>query len=53
MEENKKWVTEGSLTKSYTKEFTWEIENFVDWWSNRPVEESNRNNDTPWDEKFI
>ena len=50
MEENKKLVTEGSLTKSYTKEFTWEIENFVDWWSNRPIEESNRNNDTPWEE---
>ena len=50
MEEDKKWVTEGSLTKSYSKEFTWEIENFVNLWSSRPIKESNRNNANPWEE---
>jgi len=45
-------ITEGILTKSYSKEFTWEIENFVNWWSSRPIEEANTNDDAPLEEEM-
>ena len=35
MDENEGEIKEGgqTTTVSYSKEFMWEIENFVDWWS--------------------
>ena len=54
MEEEKGFITEGVLrkTESYSKEFVWEIESFVEWWSSRQVAESNRNNATTWEEEM-
>ena len=48
--ENKDCGKENTLTttKRFQKELTWEIENFVDWWSSREVAESNRNENLTW-----
>ena len=53
MDENRITVKEGDLTKTicYSKEFMWEIENFVDWWSSRPLAETSRNDNTTWEEE--
>ena len=52
MDENEGEIKEGgqTTTVSYSKEFMWEIENFVDWWSSRPVAESSRCGSTTWEE---
>jgi hypothetical protein len=48
MKTNHNYTTEAVSTKSisYEKEFSWEIENFLDWWSSREVASSNRNDNT-------
>ena len=53
MDVNRNAVSEGAAktTISYSKQFTWEIENFVEWWSSRPVAESFRSNTTTWEEE--
>ena len=54
MDENREEVKEGgqTTTVSYSKEFMWEIKNFVDWWSSRPVAESFRSDSTTWEEEI-
>ena len=54
MDENQDEIKEGgqTTTVSYSKEFMWEIENFVDWWSSRPVAESSRCDSTTWEEEI-
>ena len=53
MEVNTDAVSEGRVkaTIRYSKQFAWEIENFVEWWSSRPVAESFRSNTTTWEEE--
>lgn len=53
MEEDKVCIKESVVTKkvSYTKEFAWDIEKFMVWWSCRPIAESSRNNTTTWEEE--
>ena len=50
---NRDAISEGEMktTISYSKQFMWEIENFVEWWSSRPVAESSRSNTTTWEEE--
>ena len=54
MDQNQEDVKEGgqTTTVSYSKEFMWEIKNFVDWWSSRPVAESFRSDSTTWEEEI-
>ena len=53
MNVNRDVVSKGGVktTISYSKQFIWEIENFVEWWSSRPVAESFRSNTTSWEEE--
>ena len=53
MNVNRDVVSKGGVktTISYSKQFIWEIENFVEWWSSRPVAESFRSNTTTWEEE--
>ena len=54
MAEDKYYIKESAVTKTitYTKEFVWDIENFIVWWSCRPIAESMRNNKTTWMEEI-
>ena len=47
-------IKEGTMTQtvSYFKDFIWEIENFVEWWSTRNIAGSNRDNHTTWEEEM-
>ena len=53
MDVNRNAASEGEVktTISYSKQFIWDIENFVEWWSSRPVAESFRSNTTTWEEE--
>ena len=54
MDENRDEIREvgQTTTISYSKEFMWEIEHFVDWWASRPVAESSRCDSTTWEEEI-
>ena len=54
MEKDEDCIKQSVVTKTvtYTKEFVWEIENFIVWWSCRPIAESSRSNTTTWMEEI-